>query len=396
MSGIAGSPGASTSTPPDEISIVVGGNRIVGWESASITRSVEAFPSSFVLTAADQFPTDATKATIFPSGPGEPCQIYIGNDLVINGYVDRYGITVGGGRHDVTIQGRGICQDLADCSADLMHNPNVNGATMFAANVWDLAQKLCNSFNLTARMASGISLGKPVKYLTVALGETSYEIIERVARYAGFLVYEDQNGNLVLDQVGTQPHASGFSMPGNIESASSTLSIDQRFSQYTVLWSSVAQYSEINPLANQRSDIKDDAFIKQFPNRYRPRLIVSEQYDPDSDYGVARGKWELARRIGRSQAITLTCDSWRDTAGKLWTPNMLAPINAPALKIVNASWIIGTVVYRKDQSGTHADVMLMPPAAFTPEPAPLYLWDREITHAPPSSGAAAPPTQPTP
>ena len=403
MSGIIGAIGGALgygNAPAEEISIVIGGTRISGWETASITRSVEQFPSSFTLTATDQYPGDATQATAFDKGPGEKCQIKIGDDVVITGYVDRYGIDVGPGHHDVTISGRGICQDLTDCSADLMNNPAVTGATMSASNTLDLAQKLCKSFNLTALSATS-DHGKPVKFFTVALGETGYEIIERVARYAGYLVYEDQTGALVLDRVGTLSHASGFTMPGNIESASSTLSIDQRFSQYTVTWNSVAQYSEISPLANNRADVKDTAFIAQFPNRYRPRIIPSEQYDPDADYGTARANWEMARRIGRSQAISLTCDSWRDSSGKLWQPNMLAPIYAPALKIINKNWVVSTVVFRKDASGTHADLILMPPAAFTPLPTPLQLWDREIMHATPSGGAAsgpsdAAPTSPTP
>lgn len=384
MSGILNAPGAISPQSPDEIAIVIGNTRVIGWETVAITRSVEAFPNSFVLTLADQFPGDPTQAPFFPTGPGEPCQVYIGSDLVVTGFVDRYSITVGGGRHDVTITGRGTCQDLVDCPASVKSN------TLSAANALDLARQLAKPFGIAVR--SGVDdLGKPVKFFTVALGEPAYEIIERVSRYVGYLVYEDQSGTLVLDRVGTQAMASGFSMPGNIEGASSTLSADQRFSHYTVLWNSVAQFNEANPLANQRADRDDDAFIKQFPNRFRPKIIVSEQYDPDADYGMQRANWELARRIGRSQAINLTCDSWRDSAGALWQPNMLAPINAPPLKIVNKQWVIGTVTFRKDQSGTHSDITLMPKDAFTPEPTPLFLWDRETTSATPSGGASLPP-----
>lgn len=390
MSGMLGALGPISQTP-DEIAIVIGGNRIVGWESASITRSVEAFPNSFTVTAADQFPDDATKATVFPSGPGEKCQIFIGSDLILTGYVDRYAINIGGGRHDVTIAGRGICEDLVDCSADLRNNPAVTGGTITASNALDLAQKLCGAQKIAARLGSGVTdPGKPINALTVALGETPYEIIERVARYSQFLVYEDENGALVLDHVGTDSMASGFTMPGNIEGASSTLSFDQRFSQYIIVWNSVAQYSEVNPLTNQSAIAVDETMP---PSRPRVRIIVSEQYDPSLDLAQARANWEKARRIGRSQAINLTCDSWRDTSGTLWQPNKLAPINASALKILNASWIIGTVTFRKDASGTHADLVLMPPDAFSPEPAPLYLWDREIMHSTQGQGAASLPPQ---
>ena len=71
----------------------------------------------------------------------------------------------------------------------------------------------------------------------------------------------------------------------------------------------------------------------------------------------------------------MTCDSWRDAAGKLWAPNMLAPVNAPQLKVdPNKSWLIGTVTYTRDEHGQHAHLGLWPKEAFSVEPtAPSYL-----------------------
>ena len=44
----------------------------------------------------------------------------------------------------------------------------------------------------------------------------------------------------------------------------------------------------------------------------------------------------------------------------------------PSLKLAKASWVIGEVSYRRDaEDGTTADLVLMPPAAFLPEPVVL-------------------------
>jgi prophage tail gpP-like protein len=317
--------------------------------------------------------------------PGSKCTVTCGKDTVVTGYVDRYEVTVGPAQHDVVVQGRGLCQDLTDCSADLLSaDSGIVGGMINASSTLDLATRLAKPFNITAKSIP-TDLGKPIPSFQVAIGETPYEIIERAARYAGFLVYEDETGTLILDQVGTKAMASGFAIPGNVEGAHSELSIDQRFSSYAVVWSTVDQLSDLGQGSFQRAVAVD----KTMP-RYRPHIFISEQIVPDFDIATARANWEMGRRLGRSQAITLTCDSWRDTAGALWKPNMLASINAPALKIVNANWIIGTVTYRKDESGTHADLVLMPPDAFKPEPSPLQLFDRELTHAVPTSQSPAP------
>ena len=334
-------------------------------------------------------------------------------DLILTGYVDQYTINIGPGHHSVTITGRGIGADFYDSSADLLASPQLRGATISASNALDLASKLAKPFGIVCRSAVA-DLGVPILPFSIALGETNYEILERVARYSAYVIYEDQNGALVLDRVGTTSHASGFTMAapaansaslglslsglsatqttGNIESASSTLSFNQRFSTYAATFSSIMQYSEYSPISENIAVAVDPTMPSW---RYRPKIIISEQVDPSQSLAQKRVDWEKARRIGRSQAISLTCDCWRDTSGALWQPNMLAPINAPALKIVNAQWIIGSVTFRKDRSGTHADVMLMPPAAFNPEPVALTLWDRETMHSVAPGGASpAPATQP--
>jgi prophage tail gpP-like protein len=206
---------------------------------------------------------------------------------------------------------------------------------------------------------------------------------------------------MVLDRIGTQSMASGFAMPGNIEDIDAERSIDGRFSDYTVVYSPIASLTQLSPLANFRAHTAD-AYVKSI--EYRPKIIVCPQttlaVDADftamQDVGVTMAKWELARRIGRSQAANIIADKWRDSAGKLWTPNWLATIEAPGADITGAKWIIGTVTYRKDMSGTHADLILMPPAAFEPDPTPLTWPDAQLYSIPPTTQNPAPPTTTAP
>ena len=386
----------SLGSGPDDVTIQVGSNRFVGWQNVSITRSCESMPNHWALTASAEFLQGAALAG---TRPGQSCLIYIGSDLVITGWIDRRSIPIDARSRQVTLSGRGITRNLVDCAADLMNDPGIRGGQINGANTLDVATKLCKAYGITCRSAVS-DLGVAIPSFQVPLGETPYQIIESVARYAGYLVYEDQNGALVLDRVGTTTHASGFAIPGNVEAISAEQSVDQRFSQYVVVYSGVDQTADLGGLANRRASVLDPTL-----GEYRLRIIVSEQIAPspagqqtiDNDaIATQRANWEKARRIGRSQGASITCDSWRDSAGTLWTPNWLATLDAPTADISGATWIIGTVTLRKDMSGTHADLILMPPDAFQPEPNPLNLFDAELTNAPQTSQAPAPPSTGTP
>jgi prophage tail gpP-like protein len=387
---------ASLGSGPDDVTIQVGSNRFVGWQNVSISRSCESMPNNWTLSASAEFLQGAALAG---TRPGQSCLIYIGSDLVITGKIDRRSIPIDARNHQVTLSGRGITRNLVDCSADLLNDPGIRGGQINGANALDVAAKLCKAYGITARSAVA-DLGIAIPSFQVPLGETPYQIIESVARYAGYLVYEDVFGRLVLDRIGTSQHASGFTLPGNVEAINGERSVDGRFSTYVVVYSGVDQTADLGGLANRRATILDDTL-----GEYRLRIIVSEQIAPtpagqqtiDNDaIAKQRANWEKARRIGRSQGASITCDSWRDSSGNLWTPNWLATIDAPAADISNATWIIGSLSFRKDMSGTHTDLILMPPDAFSPEPNPLNLFDAELANAPQTSQAPAPPSTNTP
>jgi prophage tail gpP-like protein len=396
---------ATLAAGPDEVSILVGSNNFKGWQTVSIGLSCESMPNSWAVTASAEFLQGAALAG---TRPGQKCLISIGSDLVITGWIDRRSIAIDAHNHQVTISGRGITRNLVDCSVDLVHDPVLRGGQMICPNALDAAQKLCKAYGITARSAV-TDLGPPILGYQVQLNDTPYQVIESVARYAGFLVYEDPFGALVLDRVGMKSHASGFTLPGNIEAISAEWSVDARFSEYLVVWSGIDQLAELGDLFNRRANVLDTKL-----GEFRLKVIVSEQIAwtparalPDAANDVIatqRANWEYARRLGRSQATSITCDSWRDSNGALWTPNWLAPVNAPRADISGAKWIIGSVTFRKDMSGTHADLILMPPDAFEPDPNPLNLFDAELllsprtsqTPAPPSTSPAAPSTSSAP
>lgn len=341
----------------DDLSIEVGGSSISGWQEIEVTLRAEGFPNSFDIAFSTKQPL--TNSVVIAKA-GDPCAVYLGGDLVISGYVD---MDANGGDargHMLRLVGRGKTQDLVDCSAEWPSGQLINGTAL------DIATKLAQPYGIDVRMGDGADPGPQVPQWALNYTDTGADIIQRIARAAGLLAYEDANGALVLGTVGTTRAASGAVLPGNVQAWSVENSMNGRYSEVVCCLLGLAALSDI-----PGSDFFD---IEEDPNvpRHRRLDIILEQVGQDPvEFTKKKAMWEVARRAGRSSVVHVTVDSWRDAEGTLWTPNTSVPVDVPGLR-VDKLLVLSEVTFRRSsEGGTTADLMLMPPSAFTPEPLSL-------------------------
>jgi prophage tail gpP-like protein len=345
-----------TTAKPDELALVVRGRKISGWEDVSLTLRCEGFPNSFQIGMSWLDPV--TKGAVIAAA-GDPCQVYLGSDLVITGYIDR-DLAGGDARtRRLTLIGRGKCQDLVDCSAE-WPGGQVDGDAL------TIAKKLAIPYGIDVALANGAAAGDAVIGWALNYTESAAAIIQRVAQNAGLMAYEDAAGRLLLANVGTTTHKSGVVYGRNVEDWSIENSMDQRYSELVCCSFSTASFNAIDG-----SDFFD---VERDPNvtRHRRLDIIRAEIAGDQDkFTVRLAKWERARRAGRSTIVTATVDNWRDEAGKLWTPNNLVPVDLPGLRVDDRNLCLSEVTFRKSNDGTHAELQLLPRAAFLLEPISL-------------------------
>lgn len=370
---------------PDDVVLSIGGQRWQTWQAVRVTRGVERMPADFDLTVTENFPDPAQLGI----RPAAPCKVQILGDLVLTGYVDRYAPAFDKSNHSVSFTGRSKCADLVD-SAAIFEDANGQeiASQLQAVSALELARKIAGPFGISVTAPDGP--GPVIPQHNALLTETGYEIIERVARFSQLLLYDDVDGNLVLAQAGKKRHASGIAEGVNAEAGRVIFAWDQRFTQYDVLLMQMNTLGDTTVTAegnagwNLRARLKDDTAASGRHDgkpRRRRRVIVVEQQWGGEDLALKRARWELARRFGRSQAVQVTTDSWRDSAGVLWEPNWLVPLNLPHLKIVGEDWLLMEVTYRRDNTGTHADLTLMPPEAVQPQPILLQPFNAQMYEA---------------
>lgn len=382
--------GAATNTPvaqpSDDVSIVVGGQTISGWENVSICRGIERMPASFDIALTERYPTQDGLVDI---QPGHPIQVKIGNDKILTGYVDHYAASCSANSHEVQISGRSMSEDLVDCSAKFS-TFQINNTTLMG-----LANTLCQPFEIAVMTPDGDSAVMP--QFSVILTETPYEILERVCRWANFLLYDDVSGAIIIAKLGDKTMASGFAEGANVQEATVQFSTSERFTEIDPVYLSTA-FLQMAPSASGAPALPyipgaaatDSTFPARASGtpRYRPLIVVSEQSQASPDLAKLRARWEMTRRWGRSQAVTLICDSWRDSSGTLWAPNALAPIDLPSLKLPSRTWLISDVAFLRNERGTTAQVTLMPKEAFIPAPDVLLPFDWQVSQELPNGGAA--------
>ena len=337
-----------------ELTLTVGGQSLTGWTDIEVVRGIEICPSYFIIGMTEKFKEDSAKIVV---KPGDDCTVTIGGDLVLTGYVDRVKIRISRGTHSLIVIGRSKSQDAIDCSAE-WDTGQIKGSSAL-----EIAKKLVKPYGITVE--GEVDTGPPIPQFNLTIGDTPFAIIERIARYRALLVYDKENGNLVLAQAGKDKMGSGLTEGENFQVGESEYSIDQRFSDYEGFMTAVDVLRDLGDAGNLKAKTTD-------PNvkRHRLKTIIAEDGALGLQQLKPRVDWEAARRFGRSYVIDITADSWRDKKGKLWSPNALVPITSTTLKIPEGTnWLISQVTFRRNnQDGTVAIVRAMPKEAFLPEP----------------------------
>lgn len=344
----------------DELSIESNGQRIAGWQEVRVTAGMERFCRDFVVQMTEVHPTTPRVLTVVP---GDPCVVRMGEDTVVTGYIDAYqpSFDIGEGTV-VALSGRSRTQDLVDCSVEWANLQIVE------SSVVELAQKVAAAYDIQVRAeVEGL---RRIPTLNLNIGETGFALIDRTCRYAQVLAFDDADGNLVITRASSERAAGSLVQGVNVERAAVLLTAHERYGVYRCFLDS-SDFSRLDvgtgvAGGNYIGESRDGGV-----RRNRKLFFVADSVPDGADVARRRADWENNRRIGRSAVIRLVTSSWRDADGALWRPNTLVRVELPGLRVEGVDWLIAEVMFaRGKQTGTTAELTIMAPEAFMPEPIP--------------------------
>lgn len=315
--------------------LTIAGTRFTGWKTADITKSIETCSGKFSFSIITM--GDLQKASIVP---GAPCQVAIGNNQLINGYIDKV-IPSGddSGGLSYVIEGRDKTGDIIDCSAEQAP------FKWEAISLYSLAKVLCQPFNIDVIRST--TFDDPRTSCGLEIGETVFEVLMKFAKARNVLLTSNNNGDLVIDRPGTEFANDSLVYGKNLKSFTAEYDGTNRFYKYIVKGQRAGKG---NPWSTASKNIKGEAIDEEV------RTCRIKSFTPDNGEtnatAKARAMWEASSRAAQSEKIEVTTAGFYQSNGILWQENKLVNvlINTEAIEI-STSMNISSVSYSTSSSG---------------------------------------------
>ncbi len=338
----------------NRVTLTVNDMEYGGWKSVEISADLERQFRSFKLDITWQWPGQTVDQRI---KPGDPCEVKIGKDLVLTGYVFKAPISYDGRQISLSIEGSSRTQDLVDCAA--ANRPNQWQDQPLLSIVEALASeyslKVVNEIPETSRLAKH----------TIVPGETVFQSIDRLLSLLRVFSTDDEQGRLVLAKPGSGGRASdALELGKNILSANAAMDQSQVFSEYRVIGQQKGSDIQSGAAVSEVESTAADLTFKR-----RRTTVINEGTQLTFELAQQRAQWESATRLGRAQTTTYQVQGWRQANGDLWRHNTLVRVKDPVLGF-DGDMLISKVTYSLSAQGSVTTLQVAPPHTFDANPTP--------------------------
>ncbi|MBO3274123.1 phage baseplate assembly protein [Pseudomonas schmalbachii] len=346
----------------DDLELLVNGRIYAGWTSIGVTMAIDAASGAFTVDLTERWEGQGSLAAqldAWPILPDDECEIRLGGESMISGYVNIFRPSFDVTSHAINVQGRDRTSDMIDCSA--VHDPD----QWTNLDLLQFAQILAKPFGVSVRVDQGVSVGDKFQTIKLQQGETAFEAISRYARQRKILCMPDGTGNLLLTRTGNTRAAAALVQGENIKGADGTIDHSQRFSEY--IGKAQAAYSATTS-GEGEAHLRASTTDSEIP-RYRPLLIIAEAGGTPASV-QERVNWEANSRLGQSAVASVAVFGWRQfgLTGDLWRPNLLVQVRSEWLRMDGEMLIRQVTFTRSPSDGTTTVLELISPQAFEPEP----------------------------
>lgn len=337
------------------ITLRVNGIEYGGWKEVDISAGIERQARDFTLGVTRNWPGATNIPRVIRQG--DLCEVFIGNDKLLTGYVDATPVRYDGKSISVGVKGRSKTADLVDCSAVHKTGQWLN------AKIERIAADLAAPFGIT--VIAEASTGAAVVEHQIQPGETVFECVDRLLTLRQLLATDDAEGRMVFVNAGSGGSAATALKYGdNILSADAALDYKDVFSGYTVTGQHSGTDEDSGSALSATASASDTAIA-----RHRP-LVIVQSGQVNAQICTDRARFERVHRAAKALETTYTVQGWRQANGSLWLPNQLVRVTDPVIGF-DGEMLIVEVTWRLSEEGTTTALRVGPATGYIPTPDAL-------------------------
>ena len=330
------------------ITLEIENRRYVGWEEMSLSSSIENLSDSFALTVDANLDIDEE----------DSCQVKIEDQLVLSGHVEHIIPSFDEDSDDFSAMGNSKPHALAVCSA------NLDKWSFKNATVLDIARKVSEPYGIPVSIQAGLELAKAPPELSIAPGDTGFDVILAAAKSSGLLAVSTPEGGVLLTQSGITRSVDSLIEGGNISGASGNYDASERYYRYIALAQTAGTDSAFGNATRLRAEAFDDGVRRQ-----ERTLILRPESGHSVAYNKAYADWEARIRAANARSARVFLRGWTQSDGSIWQKNTITRVESKRLRINGEDRLISQVDFTHGPGGPITVLRIVRPDAYEPNPA---------------------------
>lgn len=331
----------------EDVILKVRGVEFRGWTAMSVSAGIQTLGRGFSV-ACSRLKDDRGTASIGIE-PGDEAEVFLGEDVVVTGYVTK--VTTGYDSGGVDIQVDGFSRTMMLQSA----LPYAAPRTFKDYAVTKLLTTLCGYFGVEVGALVNASTAETISF---SADELVSDKIVQLVRRKSVLVTDDESGRLVLLKAGSETANDAIETGKNVLSAKRTTDMRNRFREYVVYGQGVNADSTRPVTDNQVSAMVEDSSVAYRTN------AVKQTGDAVASDCLVRASMLKKVAQAESDVFEYVLQGWRQSNGALWKPNLSVKVRDTIFN-VDRRMVVTDVRYSMSASGTTVTLELMDQDAFT-------------------------------
>jgi len=354
--------------PSDKITLLVGSREITGWTGASIEMAIDQVADAFSLTV----PFDPERSDLraaFRPFSYQTVKLYVGDDILLTGRIEKVEPKIDAGERTVTVQGRSLPGALVDCA--------IRGPLEWSGmRIADIAINVCLPFGVSVRYDNN---SKPIELARAGYGQTAAAFLMSVASPRNFFLNSSYEGQLVISSGSelTKRAVVAALVEGEHPLLGVAASFDgtRRFSTYEV----ATQFAGVADIVGSVEDATMPVFEKK--RIYRPHLAsVPEAFvdeETETTEPAVTARQSRIEAIAASISVAVSVSGWRRPDGKRWAERQMVTLRAPgAMLYTERKWLIAGLSLKLDAAtGETCDMRLVLPETYAWRVPEVLPWE---------------------